>query len=61
QDESINVLIYRVANRASYALSQKLDRSNKRVMQRRKASSKNRIAETDFYEQAEEVEYAPNP
>lgn len=30
QDESMSSLIYRVANRASYALSQKLERSHQR-------------------------------
>jgi hypothetical protein len=35
QDESMNALIYRVANRASYALSQTADRKTKRVKQNR--------------------------
>lgn len=31
QDESINALLYRVANRASYALIQKVERKKKRI------------------------------
>ncbi|MEM8667968.1 MAG: hypothetical protein AAGG48_10655 [Planctomycetota bacterium] len=36
RDESIASLIHRVANRATYTLSQKLDRKRKRVKQDRK-------------------------
>ncbi len=36
QDESMSALLYRVANRASYALSQKVDRTEKRSKQGRK-------------------------
>lgn len=35
QDEDMATLIYRVANRAAYALSQKTDRQNKRVLRNR--------------------------
>ena len=35
QDEDMSTLIYRVANRAAYALSQKTDRHNKRVLKNR--------------------------
>ena len=35
QDDDMNALIYRVANRAAYALSQKTDRQNKRVLRNR--------------------------
>ncbi|QGQ25642.1 hypothetical protein F1728_24470 [Gimesia benthica] len=34
QDASMNALLYRVANRASYALTQKVDRRNKRKRER---------------------------
>jgi hypothetical protein len=37
KDESMNALIYRVANRAAYALSQRTDRRTKRVKQGRSA------------------------
>ncbi|MCG8650637.1 MAG: hypothetical protein MI861_12445, partial [Pirellulales bacterium] len=35
QDEKMKSLIYRVANRAAYVVSQKADRRNKRVLQNR--------------------------
>ncbi len=35
QDESMSSLVYRVANRASYTLSQKADRRNKRAIRNR--------------------------
>jgi hypothetical protein len=37
QDESMTSLIHRVANRASFVLSQKADRRTKRVRKNRKA------------------------
>ncbi len=37
EDESMGALIQRVANRAAYALSQKVDRKSKRVKQNRTA------------------------
>lgn len=50
QDESVTSLIHRVANRASYALSEKVDRRNKRVLQNRRARRKNAYFDKEFAE-----------
>jgi len=51
QDSSMSSLIFRVANRAAYVLSQKTDRQNKRVLQNRD-SHKQVITHGMTYEEA---------
>ena len=44
QDETMGALLYRVANRASYALSQRVDRTKKRSKQGRKRETVSTMA-----------------